>query len=236
MTYDETLVIMGVLKTAYPGYYRDMKRSAAEKTVALWADLLAPYPATICIPAVTRLISESKYPPAISEVIERVKEIINPEGDGSIEAWDILAKAAAGAVSTREQFDKLPYEVKRFCGSLTGLESLGRIDEDIFGTVTRGQFLKSYAGMKRSRETLETVPPEVLALAKSFAKPVNPPAIPKRLQEAAPEPTQENAELPPVPIPFEKIEKSEYARLTDEEWNTRRNELIAKLNAAGNAG
>jgi len=231
MTVEQTGLIMDIIEAAYPRFYANQSEEERYKATVLWAEILSVYPLDICAIAVRRLISESKYPPAISEVIERVKEIINPEGDGSIEAWDILAKAAAGAVSTREQFDKLPYEVKRFCGSLTGLESLGRIDEDIFSTVTRGQFLKSYAGMKRSRETLETVPPEILALAKSLAKPVAAPVIKQRLDAPTPEPEQMS---PPVsPPPLRAIEKTEYEQLTDEEWNARRAERLAQLSVVG---
>ena len=36
MNRDETLVIMGVLKAAYPAYYRDMSKKDALGAVSLW--------------------------------------------------------------------------------------------------------------------------------------------------------------------------------------------------------
>ena len=163
MNYDETVAIMGILKTAYPEYYRGMKRAEADKTVALWAELLEPYPAEACAVAVKRLISESPYAPKISDVINRVKELRST--DSAAEAWNVFAKAAARAsVVTPEEFKALPVEVQIFCGDLRGLIVFGMTAEETFNTVTRGQFLKAFDGLKRRRETLELMPPGIKSL------------------------------------------------------------------------
>lgn len=224
MTNDETVVIMGILKTAYPNYYRNMKKAEAEKTIALWTELLSEYPLEICAFAVKRLITESQYVPTISEIVSRIKELQKPEGNGAIDAWNILAKAAAGSIRTQEQYDTLPYEVKRFCGSLSGLRDLGMLDADIFNSVTRGQFMKVFDGMKRSKETLDLMPPELRELTQKSVKQIKPLRDLKQNAFKAPD----IQEIPAMPIPY-RPELVAYEPLSDEEWNRRRNEMTEKL-------
>ena len=67
MTRSETLAIMSILKAAYPGYYRDMKRQDAEAVVNLWAEMLADYPANLVAAAVKSHIASDRkgFPPHI---------------------------------------------------------------------------------------------------------------------------------------------------------------------------
>lgn len=218
MTYDETLVLMGIMKTAYPDYYKAMRRTEADKTVALWAELLEPFPFEICAFAVKRLIAESPYPPKISDVMQRVKETIQAGEDTAGDAWNALQKAASRAsVVTAEEFKALPPEVQRFCGSLSGLLELGMLDSGTFNTVTRGQFLKTYEGMKRSRETVEAMPESVRALVASLVKPV---VAPSKRQLAEPA-----AEATPLTID----EPEPYTTPSEEEWERLRQEQLRRL-------
>ena len=167
MTIDQTVLILDVFEVAYPRFYANQSEKERFKALTLWAEMLSPYPFEICAYAAKRLIAENKFPPAISEVTDRVKELMCSPEDDAVSTWNVLAEATTRAsITTQDEFEALPYEIQRFCGSLSGLRSLGQLDSDIFNTVTRGQFMKVYGGMKRSRETLELMSPELLALAR----------------------------------------------------------------------
>ena len=181
MTYDETLQLMSILKAAHPDYYKGMKPKDAEAIVALWAELLEPFPCELCAFAVKRLILESPYVPKISDIVTRVKEALDTGENDAVGAWNLLSKAAAKAsVITAEEYERLPHEAKSFCGGRSGLLSLGMLDSEVFQSVTRGQFFKVYEGLRRRHETQELMPPELRALVGKAVKSLTPTPEPKR--------------------------------------------------------
>ena len=235
MKYSETIEIIELLRRAFPKFIqtseldRDIVVLLKNKT-ALWHECLEPYPVEVCRFAVIRLINELKYPPAISEVIDRIKECLNADDGGALEAWNALSHAASNAtVTTPKEFESLPYEVQRFCGSLQGLVSLGLMDAEKFASVTRGQFMKVYDGLRRSRETLELMPPELRTLVQGASAPKA--ILDKPQPVRALPPAEEMPELQELPaVTFRTVKQDpERQPLTEAQWNSRRNQMIAIL-------
>lgn len=75
MTQDETVQILSVLKAAYPNSYKGMTRQEAYGTISVWATQFAQIPVQIVLIAVNKLISTSTYPPTISEVKAKLKDL-----------------------------------------------------------------------------------------------------------------------------------------------------------------
>lgn len=75
MTKEETLRVLAILKAAYPASYNGMTKREAEGTVAVWTMQFADIPGNIVLMAVQKLISTNKFPPAISEVKEKIGAI-----------------------------------------------------------------------------------------------------------------------------------------------------------------
>lgn len=75
MTKEETLRVLAILKAAYPSSYNGMTKREAEGTVAVWSMQFADIPGDIVLMAVQKLISTNKFPPAISEVKEKIGAI-----------------------------------------------------------------------------------------------------------------------------------------------------------------
>jgi hypothetical protein len=233
----DALRLMAIFKAAYPAYYRDIPESEHAGIANLWAEMLEPYPAELATFAAKRLIAENKFPPAISDVISRVKEALGAGRDGAAEAWAALHKAAGRAsIVTKAEFDALPYEARRFCGGLSGLAELGMIDSAVFNTVTRGQFLKLYEGLRRARETIDAMPPEVLALVREITKPMPEPGPPAPgLAPKQPEGPGGPEEAPGGPAACR--EPAAYEPLEPGEWEERRGKMLALLEqAAGRPG
>jgi len=243
MKRSETIEIIEKLRRAYPRFIQTTEidpdiGEVLKKTTDVWHEFLGPLPSEACRFAVMRLISESKYAPSISEVMERVSEIHDVGGGDANDAWNALARAAERAsVLTREQFEALPSEARAFCGSLSGLRDLGMVDVEVFNTVTRGQFMKAYDGLRRRRETLEIMPPEVVALVRSVVKPMPVLTAAERFPggHAAKAQLQETGVVSqgrtPTSFSGPALEErgGNHAPLTDDEWNARRNELLESL-------
>ena len=89
MTKDETLRVLAILKAAYPSSYNNMTKREANGTVAVWSFQFADMPVEVVLMAVYKLISTNKFPPAISEVKDKIQSI-------SWEAYNVLSKCRHG--------------------------------------------------------------------------------------------------------------------------------------------
>ena len=176
MERSEVIDIIEKLRRIYPKFIQTTAldpdaKTLLKNTVDLWHELFGQLPTDVCKFAVTRHIAESRFPPTPHDIITLVREATEFEKGGAIEAWNALAKAAKRAtVITPAEYAALPEEVKKFCGGLSGLVDMGNLDEDIFNTVTRGQFMKIYDVVRRRRETLEMLPPGMALLAQNSVK------------------------------------------------------------------
>ncbi|WP_295758790.1 replicative helicase loader/inhibitor [uncultured Oscillibacter sp.] len=77
MTFEETGIIMDILKTAYPQFYSGPNAPDRVKTLRLWAEMFARDGVALVAAAVKALIeSDSKgFPPHIGAVKEKLRFI-----------------------------------------------------------------------------------------------------------------------------------------------------------------
>ena len=158
MNYEETLAIMGVLKAAYPQYYRDMKRSEAESVVSLWAEMFKDDPANMVAAAVKAYIaSDTKgFPPHIGAIKDAIVKIKAPKSMTEQEAWLLVKNATRnGLYGSVEEFDKLPPICQKLVGGPSQLREWAMMDSDTLNSVVASNFQRSYKVMeKRDKERL----------------------------------------------------------------------------------
>lgn len=83
MTREETIKVLAILKSAYPNSYKNMSEEEANGTVTVWAVQFTDIPVDLVMIAINKIISNSPFPPAISEVKEKIKSLY-------WEVWEIL--------------------------------------------------------------------------------------------------------------------------------------------------
>ena len=107
MTKDETLRVLAILKAAYPASYNGMTKREANGTVAVWCMQFADVPVDIVLMAVQKLISTSKFPPAISEVKSKIGSI-------HYEAHECLCYGLGGSLTDdmRQKYQRI-YDATR---------------------------------------------------------------------------------------------------------------------------
>lgn len=96
MTREETIKVLAILKAAYPNSYKNMTREEAQGTVSVWAMQFAAFPVEVVLLAVNKIISSSTFPPAISEVKEKMRGMY-------WELWAILHDHENGKVLCEEE-------------------------------------------------------------------------------------------------------------------------------------
>ena len=165
MTREETASMLTILKTAYPSFYSKMKARDGELTLELWSEMFRNDPVEIVKFALYKLIEgHNGFPPDIADVKAKVREIISAStGDPTDEElWIILKNAIKnGIYDAREEFEKLPPVLQRYCGSPETIRELAIGDTDILNTVTHGQFMKQI-GTMRERQKFEDELPEAV--------------------------------------------------------------------------
>lgn len=181
MTREETLAIMGVLKAAYPNYYRDMKRSEAESVVALWEEMFREDDPQVVALAVKAHIANDKkgFPPHIGAIKDAIVKITTPEEMTEQEAWALVAKACRnGTYGAQKEFDALPPVVQRLVGSPNQLKEWATMDSHELQTVVASNFQRSYRARAAHEREYLALPGDVRQAMESLAAGFKMPELP----------------------------------------------------------
>lgn len=182
MNREETLTIMGVLKAAYPNYYRDMSRRDAEGIVDLWQAMFADEPLELVAAAVkTHIAGDRKgYPPHIGVIKDAIVRLTKPPelSMSEMEAWALVRKAIHGAsmegwsrvwrngvqdqrTSAERHFEALPPLVRRVVGNPNQLAEWERVDSQQIDTVIQSNFLRSWRARAEGERELLAMPADI---------------------------------------------------------------------------
>lgn len=160
MTRNEIIVVLGILKTAYPNFYKNLSKEEMLDIVNLWSDMFQDSDSRIVTVAVKELINSFQYPPTIADVKNKMYSLTNNDKTPS-ELWDRLQKAISrGIYHSEEEFEKLPDEVKEFIRSSKQLKELAMMDSDVVHSVTKGQFFKQIEVIQKRKEEDKKMLPE----------------------------------------------------------------------------
>lgn len=75
MTREETIKLLAILKAAYPNSYKGMTKEEANGTIATWHLQFAKMPANVVFIAINQIISVNQFPPTISEVRKKIRNL-----------------------------------------------------------------------------------------------------------------------------------------------------------------
>ena len=164
MNREETLAIMGVLKAAYPNYYRDMKRGDAEGVVDLWNTMFASDPAEVVAMAVkAHIATDTKgFPPHIGAIKDSIRKLTQPKEMTEQEAWALVSKATKNSTwGSKEEFDKLPPVIQKLVGSPNQLREWAAMDSEVVQSVVASNFQRSYKARAASEREMLALPADV---------------------------------------------------------------------------
>lgn len=148
MKKEETKQLLEILKVAYPRHYANLTQQSAREILNLYYDIFKEVPTEIVVIALKNYIKVNKYHPSIAGLWEQV-EMLTDTNTAEI-LWTAIEKAASNSgYNSKEEFDKLPDECKRFIGSAGALKELGQMDGGTLNTVTKGQFMKQIGTIKQ---------------------------------------------------------------------------------------
>lgn len=194
MTKADTVRIMAILRTAYPGYYKGQSREDATAAVNLWADLFADDDPGVVLAAIkAHIATDTKgYPPVIGQIKEQVTRLTQPPQMTEAEAWGIVYGAICNSgYHAQAEFDALPPLLQRLVGSPAQLRDWSQMDADEVQSVVASNFQRSYRVRAKDWQDYQALPGDIRerldALAEGMRMPeaALPGDIVKRLEAGA---------------------------------------------------
>ena len=156
MTIQDTQKVLAYMTAAYPRYFANVAKGAAENMITVWTDTFADYSLTAVMAGVKGYISadNSGFPPSPGQIIEYINIVGNPADKSGTEAWSLVRRAVN---VPWDQFDAsfatLPRAVQVAVGSPASLKELAQMDNQQFETVAQSNFLRMYDAARRREAT-----------------------------------------------------------------------------------
>ena len=172
MSIEETLMILAVLKAAYPHAFKGMTRKDGEAMAQLWRRQFENESYSEVDAAVNALISTrtAGYSPTIGEVKEQIQRIRKNNDLDELAAWALVSKACCnGIYGYREEFAKLPPDVQRAVGTPEQLKEWAQMDVETVQSVVASNFQRSYRTTVARRKDFEKLPASVQDVVKQIS-------------------------------------------------------------------
>lgn len=169
MKREEVIAILGIMRTAYPRFYANMKKDELLETVDLWYEMFKDDNSLIVTSAVKKLITQLEFPPTIADV-KKAMYSLTDNTESNIELWNRFIKSASRAsYNSAEEYASLPDIIKKFVGSPMQLRDYALMDADTVNTVVKGQFLKHIEILRQREKEEKMMLPETRELIKKLS-------------------------------------------------------------------
>ncbi len=164
MNKSETAQIIMILKHTYPNWAKSMNDQEIVTMVNVWQDMLSEYDFKVVQVAVKAFIASSKWPPSISEVIDKVK-FIQSGGQREMteqQAWSLISKAISNSTYNAEkEFEALPKQLQDVIRTPQQLKNWALMDLDTVQSVVSSNFMRSYRAVVKNDKEYEALPGEI---------------------------------------------------------------------------
>ena len=164
MDRQQTMIILSVLKAAYPHAFQNMRKKDGEAMLNLWATMFTDESYEEVNAAIGALISTRTvgYSPTIGEVKEQIRRLHHHADIDEAGAWALVSKACRNSsYHSREEFAKLPPEVQRAVGSPEQLKQWAGMDAETVESVVASNFKRSFRVQAERAAEVEKLPPQI---------------------------------------------------------------------------
>lgn len=163
MTLEETRSVLRVLRINYPHSFKDLSPQDTQDYLTLWAEMFKHDDYNLVKSAVLSIINGDKreFAPNIGQVKDMMYRLSNTKGIDPDEAWGMVYKALGNSIyNAKEEFEKLPDEVKAGIGSYSQLREWAQMDSKTLETVIASNFKKGYRTRVEEKKEFEKLPVE----------------------------------------------------------------------------
>lgn len=165
-------MMLQVLETQYPQFYKNAGKEQRIYAKRLWFEMLKDYEDEPVFAAVKSYIAADTkgFPPVVGQIIGKLQELMNPAELSEMEAWSKVRRAISNsAYHATEEWERLPEEVKRVV-SPSDLRVWALADVDGIDTVVQSNFMRSYRARQQRAREYAVLPADVRAVLEGVGK------------------------------------------------------------------
>ena len=158
MNEQETGKILAVISEVYPSFRKDRNIQATQD---IWLTIFRETPYELVSQALMSYIATDTkgFPPVPGALNERIFQMRELNGMNENEAWSLVHKALRrGIYNSREEFDKLPEEIRKIVVSPHQLHIWAMMDEHEVCTVIAAGFKRSWRARRELEKSLGMTP------------------------------------------------------------------------------
>lgn len=171
MTRQDTLMLMSLLRAAYPQYYAKQGVDDAKAAVNLWHMMFKDDDAQLVSAAVKAFISTDTkgFPPVVGQIKAKMDMIMREACGGGemtpMEAWAKVQKAIRNSCYNAEaEFAKLPDTIRSVLGGPSTLHDYAQMDSETVNSVIASNFQRSFTARRDHVTEMRMLPADVKAL------------------------------------------------------------------------
>lgn len=173
MTREETVEIIKTMYAAYPMAGKGQAATITD-TVNVWAAIFSDEPAGLVAAALkSYIVADIKgFPPSPGQIINKIRQIVEPEEMTEIEAWALVNKAIrhSGYIErAKEEWDKLPEPIQSIIRP-EQLQEWALQDSKDLQTVVASNFMRSFRAKQIERAEYNLLPAEVKNAIEQYRK------------------------------------------------------------------
>ena len=157
MTRDETVKIIRILVATYPNF----KPDNLSDTVDVWCVMLEEFPYEVVSVALKACVTsiKSSFPPSVSEIIDMIHTVSQPEELSEMEAWALVSRALKnGYYGAEAEFDKLPPIVQKVVASPSQLRNWAVTDSESIENVVQSNFMRTFRIVQAREKEIAKMP------------------------------------------------------------------------------
>lgn len=168
----QTILILSVLKAAYPHAFQNLSKADGEAMLNLWTAMFTEESYEEVNAAVGALISTRTvgYSPTVGEVKEQIRKLHHHTDIDENYAWVLVSRASRnGSYHSREEFEKLPPEVQKVVGSPEQLKQWASMDAETVESVIASNFKRSFRVHAEREAEVSKLPPQIREMIGGFS-------------------------------------------------------------------
>ena len=155
MNWDETNKILSAVAQFYPGY---LKGRDPKITADVWQTIFSQVPYALVKQAVMGYIASDVkgFPPSPGAINEYIRCLQGEDDEQTeSEAWALVVKATRrGIYNSREEFDKLPPDIRRIVGDASQIHEWALMDSEEVNTVIASHFRRAWRAQRERQKML----------------------------------------------------------------------------------
>lgn len=164
MDRQQTMMVLSVLKAAYPHAFKDMTKKDGEAMILLWCTMFAEESYEEVNAAIGALIATrtAGYSPTVGEVKEQIRRLHSHNEIDESSAWALVSNACRnGSYHSVEEFNKLPPEVQEVVGAPEQLKQWAMMDAEVVQSVIASNFKKAFRVQAERTKEIAKLPPNI---------------------------------------------------------------------------